>query len=91
MYLPSVPLKRLDKLGGSIIIWDIEPEAMRNSSGDTLTQTERVSADEVSSLTVWVIQSVEEKWGGWTQQVLYVLLQCINFFARWVFSNLQIQ
>lgn len=86
--VPSISLPWLDKLGGGIIIWDVKPEAMRNSCWDTLTETKWVSTDKICTITVRIIQGVEEKWGGWGQKVLYVLLKCINVFARWIFSNL---
>lgn len=62
---------------------------MRNSRGDTLAKTERVSTHEISTFCVWIIQSVEEEWSRWRQQVLNVLLQCIDLFTSWVLGNLQ--
>lgn len=64
-YIPGVPLMWLDKLCRGVIIRYVEPKAMRNSSGDTLTKTERVTTDEISTFSVWIIKSVEEKWSGW--------------------------
>jgi len=60
--LPCVPFLRLHKLGRGIVIRDVEPQTVGNSGGNTLTETERVSTDEVSTFTVWVVQGVEEKW-----------------------------
>lgn len=51
---------------------------MRNSSWDTLAETERVSTDEIRTLPERIIESVEEKWGGWAKKVLDVLLQSIH-------------
>ena len=53
--VPSVPLKGLDKLGGCIVIRDIEPQTMGDRSRNTLTEAERVSTDEVNPFTIWVI------------------------------------
>jgi hypothetical protein len=39
---------------------------VRNGSGDTFTKTERVSTDEISTVSVRIIEGVEEKWSGWT-------------------------
>lgn len=78
----------LDKLCWSIIIRDVEPKAVRNGSGDTFTKTERVSTDEISTFSVWIVKGVEEKWSGWTKEILNVLLKCIDIMASWVFSNL---
>lgn len=46
---------------------------MRNSSLDSLTKAEWVTTDKVSTLTVWVIQCVEEEWGRGAQKVFNVL------------------
>jgi hypothetical protein len=61
-HTPCVPLKRLDKLSRCIIIRDVEPQAMRNSSGDTLTKTEGVSTNKICTISVRIIEGVEEKW-----------------------------
>lgn len=86
--MPFVPLAWLHELGGSIIIRDVKPETMRNGSPDTLTETERVAANKVCPFPVRIIKGIEEIGSGWTQKVLYVLLQCINIFPRWIFGNL---
>ena len=39
---------------------DVHPEAVRHSGRDSLPKAEGVPTDEVSALTVWVIQGVEE-------------------------------
>ena len=65
IHIPVISLPWLNKLGRSIIVSDVEAEAMRNNSRDTLAETERESMDEVSTLYVWNIKSVEEKWSGW--------------------------
>jgi hypothetical protein len=61
-HIPSVPLKRLDKLSRCIIIRNVEPEAMRNSSRGTLTKTEGVPTHKICSFSVRIIEGVEEKW-----------------------------
>lgn len=76
-----VPFKRLHELCRGIIIRDVEPEAMRDRSRYTLTQTERVSTDEICTFRVRVIQRVEEKWSGWTEEILDMLLEGIDHFA----------
>jgi len=83
-----VPLERLHELCRRIIIRDVEPEAMRNRSRHTLTQAERVSTDEICTFRVRVIQGVEEEWSGWAEEILDMLLEGIDHFARWVFSDL---
>jgi hypothetical protein len=55
-----------DKLCRSIIIRNVKPKAVRNGSGDTFTKTERVSTDKISTVSVRIIEGVEEKWSGWT-------------------------
>jgi hypothetical protein len=35
---------------------------MRNSSGDTLTKTEGVSTNKICTISVRIIEGVEEKW-----------------------------
>ena len=86
--IPSISLEWLDKLCGCIIIRDVEPQTMRNSSGNTLTETERISTHKICTLTERVIEGVEEKWSRWGKKVLYVLLKCIYLFPRWVLCNL---
>ncbi|THU54005.1 hypothetical protein C4D60_Mb10t20400 [Musa balbisiana] len=44
--VPGVPLSRLDKLGGSIIVWNVKPKAMRHNRRSALAEAERVSADK---------------------------------------------
>ena len=86
--VPCVPFLRLDELGWGIVIRDVEPETVGDSSGNTLTETERVSTDEVSTFTVWVVQGVEEKRRGWAEKVLDVLLKCLHSFPSWILGNL---
>lgn len=86
--IPFVPLLRLDQLCGSIIVRDVQPQAVGDSSMGTLPEAERVSTDKVSTLTVGVIQSVEEERGGWAEEVLDVLLKSIDILASWVLGNL---
>ena len=78
---------RLDKLCWSIIVRNVEPKAMGNSSGDTLTKTKRISTDKISAFSVRIIEGVEEMWSGWRQKILNVLLKCIDILARWILSN----
>lgn len=88
--LPLVPLQWFHKLCWCIIIWDVEPETMRNSSWNTLTETKRVSTDKICTFSERIIQGVEEKWGGWAKKVLDVLLKGVDLFPRWIFCNLSI-
>ncbi|PON83009.1 hypothetical protein TorRG33x02_212150 [Trema orientale] len=62
---------------------------MRNCSWDTFPKTEWVTPDEICTFTVWIVEGVKEKWSRRTQNVLNVLLKSIDFFARWIFSDLQ--
>jgi hypothetical protein len=62
---------------------------MGNSSVSTLPETEGVPTHKVSTLTVGVVQGVEEERGGWAQKVLNVLLKSVDVLARWVLGNLQ--
>ena len=71
-----------------VVIREVEPETVRHSSGNTLTETERVSTDEVSTFTVGIVQGVEEKRRGWAEKVLDVLLKCVHCFSRWILGNL---
>ncbi len=50
-------------------------------SWNSLSQAERIAPHKVSSLSEWVIQSVEEVWSRGRQQVLDVLLQSVNVVA----------
>lgn len=50
---------------------------MRNSSRGTLTKAEGVPTNKISTITVRVVQSVEEKRSRRAQKVLDVLLKCI--------------
>lgn len=75
---PSVPLARLHKLCRCIIIWYVEPEAMRNSSFGTFSETKRVSTNKICTFTVRVIQGIEKMRGGWGEDVLDVLLECVD-------------
>lgn len=61
-FSPVISLKRLDKLGRGIIVWNVEPKPMRNSSWGTLAKAEGVPTNKISTLTVRVVQSIEEKW-----------------------------
>jgi hypothetical protein len=63
---------------------------MRNSSFGTFTETKRVSTNKVSTFTIRVIQGIEKMRGGWGEDVLDVLLKCVDCFSRWVFGNLSI-
>lgn len=54
----------------------------------TLPEAEGVSTHKVSTLTVWVVQGVEEERGGWAEEVLDVLLKSIDILASWVLGNL---
>jgi hypothetical protein len=77
-FLPGVSLKGLNKLGRGIIVWNVEPKPVRNSSRDTLTKAEGVPTNKIGANTVRVIQSIEEKWSRRAQEVLDVLLKCID-------------
>jgi hypothetical protein len=57
--LPVISLKRLDKLGRGIIVWNVEPKPMRNGSWSTLAKTKGVPTNKISTITVWVIQGIE--------------------------------
>ena len=87
-YIPSVPLKRLDKLSRSIIIWNVEPKSMRNSCWHTFTKAKRVPTNKISTFSKRVIKGIEKQWSWWTQKVLNVLLKCIDLFSRWIIGNL---
>lgn len=80
--VPRVSFERLNKLGGSIIVRDVQPQTMRDSSRSAFTEAERIASDKISTVSVRIIQSVEEKWGRRGEQVLYVLLKCIDLLAR---------
>lgn len=58
---PGVTLEWLDELSRCIIVGDVEPEAMRDGSGNTFSQAERVATDKVSTFSIRVIQGVEEE------------------------------
>jgi hypothetical protein len=62
---------------------------MGNGSMSTLPEAEGVPAHKVSTLTVGVVQGVEEERGGRAQKVLNVLLKSVDVLARWVLGNLQ--
>lgn len=79
--IPFISLQRLHELGGSIIIRDVEPQAMRHCGRDTLSETKWISTDEVSTLAIWIIQGIEEVWCSRAQKVLDVLLKRINVLA----------
>lgn len=81
MSLPIISLIGLDKLSRCIIVRNVEPKPMRNSSWNTLTKAEGVPANEISTITVRVIQSVKEKWSRRAQKVLDVLLKCIDVLS----------
>ncbi|KVH99295.1 hypothetical protein Ccrd_022478 [Cynara cardunculus var. scolymus] len=65
---PSVPLTRLDKLSGGIIIGNVKPEAVRNGGRHSLTKTERVSTNKIRTFSIWIIEGVEEKRSRWRQE-----------------------
>jgi hypothetical protein len=77
-FLPGVSLKGLNKLGRGIVVWNVEPKPGRNNSWDTLTKAVGVPTNKIGANTVRVVQSIEEKWGGRAQEVLDVLLKCID-------------
>ena len=87
---PSVALARLDKLGWGVIVRDVEPEPMGDSSLRSFPHAERVAADKVRTLSVGVVQCVEEEWCGWSQQVINVLSQRIDLFPTWILGYLYI-
>lgn len=62
---------------------------MGNSSVGTFPETEGVPTHKVSTLTVGVVEGVEEERGGWAQKVLNVLLKSIDILARGVLGNLK--
>jgi hypothetical protein len=79
--IPFVPLLRLDQLGGCIIVRDVQPQAVGDSSVGTLPEAEGVSTHKVSTLTVGVVQGVEEERCGRAEEVLDVLLKSIDILA----------
>lgn len=89
--VPGVPLTRLDHLSRSIIVRDVKPQAVRDSSLGSLPEAEGVTTDKVSAFAVGIIQGVEEERGGRAEEVLDVLLKSIDVLARWVLGNLQCQ
>jgi hypothetical protein len=86
--IPLIPLLGLDQLCGSIIVRDVQPQAVGDGGVSTLPEAEGVSTHKVSTLTVGVVQGVEEERGGWAEEVLDVLLKSIDILARWVLGNL---
>ena len=79
--IPFISLQWLHELGRSIIIRDVEPQAMRHCGRDTFPETKRISTDEVSTLAIGIIQGIEEVWCSRAQKVLDVLLKCIDILA----------
>lgn len=51
---------------------------MRNSSFGTFSETKRVSTNKICTFTVRVIQGIEKMRGGWGEDVLDVLLECVD-------------
>lgn len=70
---PRVALTRLDELSWGVIVGDVEPESMRDGSWSSFPHAEGVSTDEISTVSVGVIQGVEKEWCGWSEQILNVL------------------
>ena len=60
---------------------------MGDSSRDTLPEAERVPTDEVCTLTVGVVQGVEEVGRRRAQKILDVLLQHVDVLAGRVLGN----
>ena len=89
--VPSVPFERLHKLSRSIIVRDIEPQTMRNSSWYTFTETEGVATNKICTFSVWFIESVEKERCGWAEKVLDMLLKCIDLFPSRIIGNLHQQ
>jgi hypothetical protein len=85
--VPAVPLPRLDQLRGRVVVWDVEPEAVRHGGGQALPEAERVAAHEVGALSVRVIQRVEEERRGRAEQVLDVLGQRVDVLPRRVLGH----
>jgi hypothetical protein len=46
-FVPGVSLKGLNELGRGIIVWNVEPKPVRNSSWDTLTKAEGVPTNKM--------------------------------------------
>lgn len=87
IHVSSVPLSGLDDLRGSIVIWNIQPKAMRDCRGHTLSQAERVTADEVSAVSVGIIQSIEEEGGGRLVEVDGVAFQGVDEVSKRIRSR----
>lgn len=85
---PSVALARLDELSRRIIVRDVEPEPMGDSSGSSFPQAKWVATDEISTFPVGIVQRVEEEWRGWSKQILDMLSQSIDLFSSWILSHL---
>lgn len=48
-------------MGWGIIVWNVQLEAMRHCSRGTILETKRVSTYKVGTISVGIIQRVEEK------------------------------
>jgi hypothetical protein len=85
---PCISFCRFNKLCGCIIIRYIKPEAMRDGSRDTLSQTEWIPTDKVCTLPIRIIQCVEKEGSCWRKNVCDMLLQGIDLIALWILCNL---
>lgn len=86
--VPGVSFKGLDELCGGVVVWNVEPETVGDGGGGALAQAERVPTDEVGALPVWIVEGVEEVGSRRAEEILYVLLEGVDLFPRWVLGNL---
>jgi hypothetical protein len=65
-------------LCGCIIVGYVEPQPVTDGCRHPLPQTEGVATHKVCSLPIWVIQGVEEVGCCRREQVLQVLVECVD-------------
>lgn len=79
---------RFDKLCRSIVVRNVEPEAVGDCRDRTFPEAKWVPTNEVGSVSVRVVQGVEEVRCGGGEEVFDVLLQSIDVLTSGVFCNL---